>query len=223
MARVAGVVVFAAVALGYDKFAIRGSSLRDGAESGSLKTGSVWPAGPGDLGLSVSREKSEMRTQTQRFGALAVVGSVAVLGAAAICEDAAAQAAVQWRVEDGGNGHWYAVVVPAAPTPPEAYQALALSKAAYLVSITSQAEDIFVHTTSVSVPGAWVNTEGPVLGGRRVACAFTWYSGEPWGYTSWGPADPSGCQEPNLRYCGCTQGGGPTPRYWIDTDSAPYH
>ena len=78
MARVAGVAVLAAVALGHEQFAIRGSSLRDGVDSGFLETGSVWPAGPRDLGLSVSREKSEMRTQSITIGALA--GSLAFAG-----------------------------------------------------------------------------------------------------------------------------------------------
>ena len=39
---------------------------------------------------------------------------VAALGAALAIGNASQAQAVQWRVEDGGNGHWYAIV-PAIP------------------------------------------------------------------------------------------------------------
>ena len=104
---------------------------------------------------------------------------------------AAAQGAVQWRVEDGGNGHWYQTV----QTPSTWLQAAAgaATLGGHLATIGSQAENLFVFATSKS---AWVERAGPWIGGRQAAGAaepgggWHWVTGEAWDYDSWGCRQP---------------------------------
>ncbi len=128
--------------------------------------------------------------------------------------------AVQWTVASGGNGHWYSVRVFTSELTPSEYFDLATAIGGYGASITNQAEDEFVYQLSVATPGGWsVCGLGPLLGGGRLSgCNFTWLTGEPWGYTSWGPADPSHCGEQYLQYCVCGQSSECARRWWIDTD-----
>ena len=128
--------------------------------------------------------------------------------------------AVQWTTASGGNGHWYSVRVFTSELTPSEYFDLATAIGGYGASITNQAEDEFVYQLSVATPGGWsVCGLGPLLGGGRLSgCNFTWLTGEPWGYTSWGPADPSHCGEQFLQYCVCGQSSECARRWWIDTD-----
>ncbi len=128
--------------------------------------------------------------------------------------------AVQWTTASGGNGHWYSVRVFTSELTPSEYFDLATAIGGYGASITNQAEDEFVYQLSVATPGGWsVCGLGPLLGGGRLSgCNFTWLTGEPWGYTSWGPADPSHCGEQYLQYCVCGQSSECARRWWIDTD-----
>jgi hypothetical protein len=147
------------------------------------------------------------------------VASAASLG---MCADAFAQSsAVQWTTASGGNGHWYSVRVFTSELTPSEYFDLATAIGGYGASITNQAEDEFVYQLSVATPGGWsvLCGLGPLLGGGRLSgCNFTWLTGEPWGYTSWGPADPSHCGEQYLQYCVCGQSSECARRWWIDTD-----
>ncbi|MBG81000.1 MAG: hypothetical protein CMJ39_09865 [Phycisphaerae bacterium] len=131
---------------------------------------------------------------------------------------------VQWTEAEGGNGHWYQVITTETGFPnhqPEAYFELAESRGGYAVSITSLEEDLFIYDLSIGTPGAWEPGPGfgPVLGGRSTGnCDFWWVNGDPWGYSSWGPADP-GCNGEYVAYCICGQSSpNETERWWIDAD-----
>ena len=141
---------------------------------------------------------------------------IAITSTAALSQSSA----VQWTVASGGNGHWYSVRVFTSELTPSEYFDLATAIGGYGASITNQAEDEFVYQLSVATPGGWsVCGLGPLLGGGRLSgCNFTWLTGEPWGYTSWGPADPSHCGEQFLQYCVCGQSSECARRWWIDTD-----
>jgi hypothetical protein len=132
--------------------------------------------------------------------------------------------AVQWTEAEGGNGHWYEVRVFEDLLSAEEYFALALATGGYPASITSLQEDVFVYDLSLTVPGAWTEGDGagPWLGAKRNdGCQFEWISGEAFSYTSWGPADPSGCWEEYLAYCVCGQSGNATERWWVDAPNTP--
>ena len=116
---------------------------------------------------------------------------------------------VQWRIEDGGNGHWYQLRTQGLTIAWQSADAVAKADGGYLASILSEDEDIFVFRLS-DTPGAWQGPLGPWLGGAQIPGSGepvgTWIwlsSGDPWTYA--GPnsdfADNgSGVDENRLHY-----------------------
>jgi hypothetical protein len=112
---------------------------------------------------------------------------VAALGAALAIGDASHAQAVQWRVEDGGNGHWYEVQFEFVTTY-DSKITLAASQGGYLGCIADTTENAFVQQL-MGPSGVGCRL---VLGGRRQcdACPWRWVSDEPWRYLNWGPGEP---------------------------------
>lgn len=119
---------------------------------------------------------------------------------AALGPHAAAHDAVQWQVRDGGNGHWYAIVIdPKANW--EAGADAANAVGAHLATIGSGAENAFVHARALATPGAFTQVDfGPYLGGRQdgggsafvePAGGWVWTTGEPWNYANWLGTEPN--------------------------------
>ena len=101
--------------------------------------------------------------------------------------------AVQWRVEDGGNGHWYQGVLVAPPVTAETGTAMATSMGAHLVDIATPQEWSIV--SAVSDQGAlWAsNSVGPLIGLTTDAgdcSAGCWTTGAPVSFTNWHPGNP---------------------------------
>jgi formylglycine-generating enzyme required for sulfatase activity len=128
---------------------------------------------------------------------------LAVVSSLALSSGALAQNAVQWRVEDGGNGHWYQVVSTTGPITWSAAKLASETMGGYLVTLTSADEEDHVWSIA-SAPSAWVViqfvTVGPWLGGTQAASSssptdrWSWVTGEPWTYTSWLAGEPNdGC------------------------------
>jgi hypothetical protein len=118
---------------------------------------------------------------------------VAALGAALAIGDASHAQAVQWRVEDGGNGHWYAIV-PAIP----GMNAATIVAGAYVpgghpASISSAQENQFVIglMESSSINGAWL---GYLRGGDG---AFQWIDGSAVTWQGWGGSNCGAGPYPN--------------------------
>ena len=88
-----------------------------------------------------------------------------------------AQQAVQWRVEDGGNGHWYAELdfASGGVLYPFAKEQCRI-RGGHPVTVTSAAEHSFV----CSVMTTFLNW----MGAERVGDGWTWCTGEPWVYGS---------------------------------------
>ncbi len=98
--------------------------------------------------------------------------------------------AVQWRVEDGGNGHWYQLTEQLFLTQSEALS-FATARGGSLASVTSLAEQGVLEVAGFDA--CW-------LGGRRSAAdpsSWEWLSGEPWAYSPWAN-DPHSTSEPWL-------------------------
>ena len=99
--------------------------------------------------------------------------------------------AIQWRVEDGGNGHWYAL----RSLPDRSWQsgvAIAQSLGGHLGTITSASEQSWVCAAALST-GAFEGPDGPFLGGyKNDAGALTWITNEKVDYLGWGPGEPNG-------------------------------
>jgi len=95
----------------------------------------------------------------------------------------------QWRKQDGGNDHWYEVVLQ--PMTWENARAYALSAGGYLATVTSRAEQVFIQPLSTVTVwlGGYQNkstaTYSEPSGGWR------WVTNEPWTYANWYPGEPS--------------------------------
>ena len=149
------------------------------------------PAGP-----PVIENKEESRAM--RGVGLAVVASVGVVSGIATAQEAG-----QWRVEDGGNGHWYELIVSGPITWTDA-RAACEAAGGYLVTPQSDAESALLLgiANRSEHPDAWVtdfggNAGGPWLGGFQPEDAvsaqpWAWVSGEPWDWTGWAVGEPNG-------------------------------
>ena len=96
-----------------------------------------------------------------------------------------AQEAVQWRVEDGGNGHWYALTAVQGTWP--AVRADCESRGGHLVTITSAPENAFASPLAgAGSTTAWIGAFQPA-GTCEPLCDWRWVTGEPWDYAEWAP------------------------------------
>ena len=107
----------------------------------------------------------------------------------------------QWTIAVGGNGHYYqAVSVPGSISWFSA-EAQAESMGGTLATITSAAENDFVHSLIASNPAFWEtiggDTRGVWLGGYQPAGSpepgggWTWVTGEAFSYQNWASAEPN--------------------------------
>jgi hypothetical protein len=105
-----------------------------------------------------------------------------------LCTHASA-ALVQWRVEDGGNGHWYGLTTSVGTWDAATAEATALG--GLLASITSAAENAFVSALATA-PGSGA-TFACWLGLRRADAASPWYwsDGSDTSYFNWAPGEPN--------------------------------
>jgi hypothetical protein len=94
--------------------------------------------------------------------------------------------AVQWRVSEGGNGHWYQRSGPFANW--DVARVYAPRTGAHLATLTSATENQIASRLN-SQGACWV-------GGFQLSsacepgCEWRWVSGEPWDYTNWAPGQP---------------------------------
>jgi hypothetical protein len=157
---------------------------------GALIAGERTPnSGPGDF--NSSNGSSHMKIQT--------TAAAALLGAAAGAFQAQAGDAVQWRVEDGGNGHWYGI--SASATTWATASASARSAGAWLADIEADQEDVFI----ASLWATFGLTDGAWAGGYQANescgpnCGWAWSSGKAWGYTNWYANEPNDVSGPESR------------------------
>ena len=126
------------------------------------------------------------------------------------CDDGACLAPVQWRVEDGGNDHWYGLEARGnAGITWESGSQLATSMGGYLATLTSAAESELVWRYLASRRGAW-NTSvsgfaGPHVGLQRADgdAPWEWVTGERFEFAEWGDCkDDNAGVEDRVQY-GC--------------------
>lgn len=102
----------------------------------------------------------------------------------------------QWRISDGGNGHYYqAFVVPSGILWTDA-NALAVASGGHLATITSPGENQFTFSL-VDSPEYWNGNSGPYLGGFQFnkdsepGGSWRWVTDEPFDYTNWLAGEPN--------------------------------
>jgi hypothetical protein len=123
---------------------------------------------------------------------------MAIGAAAAMSAGVNAQTAVQWRIEDGGNGHWYSVVVAPPGISWTDAKAAASSRGGYLASIRSGAEANFLASLAQSTVGAFSGQPpwevGPWIGASRILGTnnWRWMSSESWSFAAWCAGEPNG-------------------------------
>ena len=147
-----------------------------------------------------------------------IQAAVVALFAASVSQ---AQQAVQWKVSDGGNGHWYRFVrdVPTQFVPWTTARDRSVAEGGYLTCIGSSVENDFVWALVLaSGQTSWAacgpRACGPFLGGYRgdvqpdPSAGWMWVDGSPWSFTSWAATEPA-------------NGGGTQNylKYWFDPGS----
>jgi len=127
----------------------------------------------------------------KRHGLL-VLGVILVAGLPSLTE----AALIQWLVTDGGNGHFYeSFSVSGGISWTHASEAANL-KGGYLVTITSQAENDFVHNL-INDAMYWDGPSGPWIGGYQPEGspepdgAWRWVTEEPFLYSNWNGQQPN--------------------------------
>ena len=119
--------------------------------------------------------------------------NVVVVSLLALAGATHAQNAVQWRVEDGGNGHWYQLSGPffSSWVLGNSY---AEELGGHLVTLTSASEQTFAATlafnsTPTQVDDCWLGAfqdySAPTY--SEPAGGWRWVTGESWNFTSWRP------------------------------------
>jgi hypothetical protein len=130
---------------------------------------------------------------------------------------------VQWRVEDGGNGHWYEGISVPGGIDRTTAQAAAIAKGGHLVCLETRPESNWVFVQVASRPNLWwlsgCFSVGPWIGALRQGSVWTWEFGGPWTFENWSPGEPTGgSEEPcavmfAYSYPACVMGPAPT---WAD-------
>jgi choice-of-anchor C domain-containing protein len=109
-----------------------------------------------------------------------------------VASTAQAQQAVQWKVENGGNGHWYATTSSPGISWSDAASMSALRGGALATLTTAQENNFVVAAFQTSGP------RYPWIGLRQSPDAvepgggWAWVSGEPLSWTNWSPSEPNG-------------------------------
>jgi ferredoxin len=135
---------------------------------------------------------------------------VVVASALAVSSGAVAQNAAQWRVEDGGNGHWYRVSVVEPPSDFDSKLALANGQGGSLASISDQAENDFIFNSALA---SGLSQGRVCIGGRRCGgCDWRWTDGTEWSYSNWGPGEPGNPGDVHAEMFISTG----SPRLWAD-------
>jgi hypothetical protein len=132
---------------------------------------------------------------------LAILGSVFAISSAAV-----AQQAVQWKVSDGGNGHWYALRLQSLPF--EEAQDWSVSRGGNLVTYSSDSEQDFVWASfaaQIAPNPFWIGcSQEP--GACEPGCGWRWVTDEPLLYSRWIPGEPNDNQVYGNENAACIDG-----------------
>ena len=124
---------------------------------------------------TIGRDNKESNMRGIKSGAMA---------AALVTAVASGQNAVQWRVEDGGNGHWYAMTTDALSWP-DARAACELI-GGHIVTLVGEVEWAWMKSNISIGNGAWAGaSQDPTLSSySEPSGGWTWITGEPLSFGS---------------------------------------
>jgi hypothetical protein len=141
-----------------------------------------------------------------RVAAMAVAAAVTANGALA-------GDAVQWRVEDGGNGHWYALKARGGTTWSQLNQ-LTLANGGHLATMTGAAERDFLVTLMAGNSCAIGGFQTVTGAQDEPAIGWGWCTGEATSWTNWAGGEPNNTDlygAPSEDAMGCRSDG-----RWVD-------
>jgi hypothetical protein len=176
----------------------------------------------GDLPRDLPRANNE-ESEMSKLRSM-VVGS-----ALAIASVASAQNAVEWRVADGGNGHWYQGVGTANGIGWASAQVACVSAGGSLVSIGTAAESSWLYETIAWRVNLWSNSGpfivGPWIGARGASGNWRWDDGTPWNYSAWFPGEGPPSADPREQFAHFYNGVGPVVpnNSWGDYFDEPFN
>jgi len=100
----------------------------------------------------------------------------------------------QWRVEDGGNGHWYAGLNQCLYWV-EAHNLASTftidGRTGYLATITSPEENSFIFDSVMQATSQPCILDMWWIGGVQLNGNWTWITGEPFVFQNWAPGEPN--------------------------------
>ena len=142
---------------------------------------------------------SQVPVGAQEENQMLSLRQIAVVSSLAVSSSTLAQNAVQWRVEDGGNGHWYRIVSSGQTFQNAKTQAESMG--GHLATITSAGEQQFIAASVASGTNflnAWIGlAQDP--GSAEPAGGWRWVTGEALGpYSNWWMGVP----QPDNSACG---------------------
>jgi len=128
---------------------------------------------------------------------------------------------VQWRIEDGGNGHWYQLVESGKGFLWSEAVAEAESRGGYLVSLTSADEDAWVYA-NFDADNRWIGTfqDTNAADYSEPSGGWRWLSGENSDYSNWnggGPDNGGVVDAPAEEYAHYCCGGAWNDIYGVDS------
>jgi len=176
-----------------------GAGAGAGAGQNSLESRSNVPAVAGAAGSVGSQGDSFVNTR--KFGSDVVLGAAA---AAAVSMSALAGDAMQWRVADGGNGHWYATTSVSMTWP--ALRDWCAARGGHLATINNAQEWMWVKQNLPAIEkfvGAYQDHSDPSY--SEPNGGWKWVTGEPFLMNSYSSMDdcPGGLEGS----CGCVGDG----------------
>ena len=127
----------------------------------------------------------------------------------------------QWRIEDGGNGHWYQLVESGKGFLWSEAVAEAESRGGYLVSLTSADEDAWVYA-NFDADNSWIGVfqDTNAEDYSEPSGGWRWLSGETLDYSNWnggGPDNGGVVDAPAEEYAHYCCGGAWNDIYFVDS------
>jgi hypothetical protein len=175
------------------------ANLQEFSHAGATRTFLTAQGGSSHLRQSepTSVGAAQKSVQSKEIGAMRLTSLAGVVAVGLSSASAAfAQDAVQWRVEDGGNGHWYRGVLPEPLVSWTTASAICAQQGGHLVTLTSSPELDFVFDRIVASTELWHLHQcdcislGPWIGLRRVDGQWCWVTDEPYAFSAWHPGEP---------------------------------
>jgi hypothetical protein len=119
---------------------------------------------------------------------------------------------VQWRVEDGGNGHWYRGERASSFVSWSQAKALAVASGGLLTAIGDAQESQWVYAWIASKGWLWDSygpyAVGPWIGGRGGRGNWRWDDGTAWTYSAWYPGEGPPSPDPVEQFAHFFNGAG---------------